>query len=231
MGKLKFAAALAALAAVLALPAGAADTSPAPASITVSGSGSATSVPTISRWGFGVNARGDTATAALRSVSTQMRAVIAALKAAGVAPADIQTQSVSLSPQPNSDGTKIIGYAASQSLSATLRNLDQAGAIVDGAVAAGADTVFGPGLAPASQDALERQALQAAFDNAKAKAQALAERAGVTLGKPLSIAEATASRPIPFVGAGKAAAPTDSVAIEPGQSAFETTVTVTYAIS
>src|SRR5581483_8271572 len=99
MSKIRFAVALAAVAAVLALPAGAADTTPA--SITVTGNGSAIAAPDISMWTFGVQARGDTASATLRSVSTQMAAVIAAVKGAGVAAADLQTQGVSVQTQEN----------------------------------------------------------------------------------------------------------------------------------
>lgn len=229
MGKAKFAVALAAVAAVLALPAGAADTTPG--SITVGGTGTATATPDLSHWSFGVQAAGATASATLRSVSTQTAAVIAALKSAGVAAADLQTQGVSLSTRMNQDGTKVVGYSASQGVSATLRNLGTAGAIVDAAVAAGATDVSGPDLSVSGQTALQRQALQAAFDDAKAKAQALAQRAGVTLGQVTQIQESSGA-PIPFVGA-KAAAPSDAaqVPIEPGQSETTATVTVTFAIS
>src|SRR5690349_14588679 len=185
MRNIRFAVALATVAAVLAIPAGAANapTTAGQRSITVNGTGTATSTPTTSTWGFGVQARGDTASATLRAVSAQMAKLLAALKGAGVAAADLQTSSVSLGVRENDDGTKILGYSASQSVTAKLRSLDRAGAIVDAAVEAGATDVSGPGLAVDSQTALERQALAAAFDDAKAKAQALAQKAGVTLGQ------------------------------------------------
>jgi uncharacterized protein YggE len=236
MSRIKLAVALAALAAVLALPAGAADSpGPAPAgverSVTVTGSGTARAVPDRSRWSFGVQARGDTASATLRSVSTQMAKLLAALRGAGVAKADLQTQNVSLGVRENEDGTKIVGYSASQSVSATLKSLATAGAIVDAAVEAGATDVNGPDLSPSSTAALEEQALQAAFDDAQAKARALAEKAGATLGRAVTIAEQGAT-PLPALGAAKASVTgAMPVPIEPGESELQASVTVTFAIS
>jgi hypothetical protein len=234
MRNIRFAVALASVAAVLAIPAGAADAPSATAgarSITVNGTGTAKVTPTISTWSFGVQARGDTASATLRSVSAQMAKLLAALKGAGVAAADLQTQSVSLGVRESQDGTKIVGYTAAQSVSATLRTLDKVGSIVDAAVEAGATDVFGPGLAAASETALQRQALQAAFDDAKAKAQALAEKAGVTLGQAVTIAEQGAT-PLPVLGALKASgADAQPVPIEPGQTELQASVTVTFAVA
>ena len=103
-------------------------------------------------------------------------------------------------------------------------------AIVDAAVAAGATDVSGPDLGVSSRTSLERQALQAAFDDAKAKAQALASRAGVTLGRAASIQEQGASPP-PVVGAKLQAPDAAAVPIEPGQTETDASVTVTFVIS
>ena len=59
--------------------------------ITVSGSGSVTVVPNRASFSFGVTTQGRTAAAALAENATEMRKVIAALKDAGIAPADIQS--------------------------------------------------------------------------------------------------------------------------------------------
>src|SRR3954464_7274521 len=128
MSKVKLAVALAAAAALLALPAGAADSpsTTAQRSVTVTGVGTARTVPDQSRWSFGVQARGDTASATLRAVSAQMTKLLAALKAAGVPAADLQTQNVSLGVRENDDGTKIVGYTATQSVTATLKSLTTA---------------------------------------------------------------------------------------------------------
>lgn len=227
---------LAAAVAVFALPAAAADaptalTAPTQDSITVNGAATASAVPTTSQWSFGVDARAESATAALRATSAELRKVIAALKAAGVAAKDIQTQQVSLQPQYSQDGARPTGYAAANSVAVTLRDVAKTGAIVDGAVGAGATQVSGPSFGTDSSEALYRQALAAAFDDAKAKAQALAARSGRALGKPTAIVEGS-SGPIVFAQASRAkAAGAEDVPVEPGESQIQASVTVTFGLS
>ena len=67
-------------------------------SITVSGSGSVSATPNRAAFTFGVATRSKTAAQALAANSAEMGKVIDALKRAGVAPAEIQTSSVSVSP-------------------------------------------------------------------------------------------------------------------------------------
>ena len=131
---------------------------------------------------FGVTTQAKTAAAALSANSDDMTKVIQALKDAGVAAADLQTSSVSLSPNTSQDGTQIVGYTASNSVSATIKDIGKAGALIDAAVAAGANQVGGPFLSVSDTDGLYRSALKKAVVDAKAKAQALADAAGLTLG-------------------------------------------------
>lgn len=96
-------------------------------SITVTGSGVVRTTPDRAIFWFGVQSEGRTATQALNTNAAEMRRVIAALREAGVAAADIQTQNVSLSPRMSSDGTAVIGYTAMNSVSARIRDIDRAG--------------------------------------------------------------------------------------------------------
>jgi len=109
--------------------------------ITVSGTGSVRAVPDRAQFSFGVTTQAPTASQALNANATLARRVIAAVKAAGVAPADIQTQTVFLAPRFSDDGGAIVGYTAANSVSATLRDLDKAGAVVDAAAEAHARLV------------------------------------------------------------------------------------------
>ena len=77
------------------------------------------------------------------------------------------------------DGTTIIGYAASTTISAKT-TIAKAGAVVDAAVEAGANGVSGPSLSRSDEDALYRDALKNAVADAKDKAEALAAAAGLT---------------------------------------------------
>ena len=197
--------------------------------ITVNGTGAVTTVPDRASFSFGVVAQGKTATAAMNAAATEAQRLVAALKAAGIAAADLQTESVSLSPRTSPDGEAIVGYTASTSVSAVLRSLDRAGAIVDAAVAAGANQVYGPSLTRTDTRSLYRAALRAAVADARDKARALAAAAGARLGAVQSVTEGSSSPPI-LIGTRKAGADAASVPIEPGTQTIEATVTVQYAI-
>jgi uncharacterized protein YggE len=99
--------------------------------ITVNGSGIATSVPDRAQFGFGVTTTARSAGEALAANAAAMIKVIAALKAHGIADADLQTSVVSLSPNYNTSQTTITGYTATNTVTAVIRNPDQAGAMSD----------------------------------------------------------------------------------------------------
>ncbi len=200
--------------------------SPAGKTITVSGNGTVTSVPDRANFGFNIETRAKTATGALAQNADAATKVIQALKDAGAAAADIQTSQVSLSPQTTPDGVTIVGYIASNSISVRSK-IAQAGKLIDTAVAAGATGVSGPSLSLSDQDSLYRDALKKAVADAKLKAQALADGAGLTLGAVQSIAEGSVATPLPMAGKLDAT----STPLEPGTQDVQATVTVIYAAS
>jgi uncharacterized protein len=203
------------------------DSSPSPGSrsITVSGSGTASAPPTRAVFSFGVGTRSQTAVQALADDSARMRKLIAALEGAGIAAASLQTSSVSLSPVTSEDGTKIVGYTASNSVSATIDDPTKAGSIVDTAVAAGANQVDGPNLTVADQGALYRSALRAAVADARAKADVLAAAGGLHVGAVTAIEESGDTSPVTDAG-GKS--PEPSTPIVAGTSQITASVTVTF---
>jgi uncharacterized protein YggE len=196
--------------------------------VTVNGFGSVSSVPDTATISFGVTTQGKTAAAAFAANSTDIAKVIAALKAAGVAAKDLQTQSVSLSPRMNNAGDQITGYMAFNSVNVTIHDLSRAGTVIDTAVRAGADTVNGPSLTRADTTTQYREALKAAIADAQKKAAALGEAGRFTVGQIQNVTESSASPPTP-IAADKAAAP--SMGIEPGSQQVDASVTVTFAIS
>lgn len=199
---------------------------PAGKTITVSGNGTVTSVPDRADFGFTVETRAKTAAGALAQNADAATKVITALKDAGAVSADIQTSQISLSPQTTPDGTTIVGYIASNSISVRSK-IDRAGTLIDTAVAAGATGVSGPSLSLSDQGRLYRDALRSAVADAKLKAQALADEAGLTLGAVQSIAEGSVATPLPMAGKLDAT----STPVEPGTQEVQATVTVTYAAS
>jgi uncharacterized protein YggE len=195
--------------------------------LTVTGMGAVKVVPDVVTWSFGVQTNAATARDALRQNSVEVAKVIDALKAAGVAEKDIQTEQVSLFPRTNQDGTQVVGYTATNSVSAIVRDLAKAGAVVDAATEAGANQVSGPSLTVSDSESYYEQALDKAYAQALAKARRLAAKAGVRLGRPVSIVEGGGQVPIPLAEGAKAAA---GVPIEPGTTEIQASVTVTFAI-
>jgi uncharacterized protein YggE len=199
----------------------AAESPPAGRSITVNGTGTVTTVPDRATFTFGADARAATAKAAIAQANDAVDAVVAALKKAGVAAADLQTSQISLNPQTSDDGTRVTGYVASSSVTATT-SIANAGPLVDAAVDAGATSVSGPSLSRADSDALYRDALKQAVDDARTKAQTLAAGSGLTLGAVRTVVEGGSAMPMPLGIA------TGAAKIEPGTQTIEASVTVTF---
>ena len=139
------------------------------------------------------------------------------------------TTQVSLWPQTSNDGTEITGYQASNSVHVTAA-LGKSGELVDAAVGAGANNVEGPSLDTADKSSLYDQALQQALGDAKGKAQAIADAAGLTLGAVEKVREGGNTVPVPSFAAEKAATGT-AVPIEAGTQQIQASVTVTYSAS
>lgn len=202
-------------------------TSSTGSTITVTGNGTVDSTPDQASFDFGVTTNGATAAQALSSNAARARAIIDALKKAGIPSADIQTTQVSLWPQTSSNGRIITGYQASNSVNVTAA-LGKSGALVDAAVGAGANNVDGPSLDTAQKSALYNKALDSALGDAKQKAQAIASAAGLTLGPALKVREGGQATPVVYAEAALAA-PKAAPPIEAGTQKIQASVTVTYS--
>ena len=213
--------------AVLALPASAAAPESQPG-ITVTGNASVPAVPDEAEWSFGVSVRAASASGALRSAGARSRAIVTALREAGVARADIQTENVSLYPRIDERTNEVRGFTASASVQVVVRSLGRAGRVIQAAVDAGATDVYGPSLSASNREELYAQALEQAFDGARAKAERLARKLGVSLGAPVAVVEGRASDEFSYA---ETAALDAAFAIEPGQTDIPASVTVTFSIS
>lgn len=195
-----------------------------PDTVTTTGHGVVTAVPDVATISAGVHTQAASASEALAQNAKLMNAVVNALKSAGGG--DLQTQQVVLWPQQNDQG-QVTAYTADNSVSAKTA-IAGAGALIDAAVAAGANTVNGPTLDVGDRDALYRDALKKAVADARAKAEALAEAGGFGVGQVSSVSEQTAEAPVPVHRA--AFAKSDSTPVEPGTQDVGADVTVTFRI-
>jgi uncharacterized protein YggE len=218
---------LAASLAAATLPSSASSAATDPGGITVTGIAAVSSVPDRAELSFGVESQGQTARAALAANATEMRKVIAAVKAAGGT--DVKTQSVSLSPRYN-EQNEVQGFTATNTVAATIKDVAKAGALIDAAVTAGANQVYGPSLSSGDQTELYRQALKVAVANARTNAQVLAAAANLSLGRVTAIVE-TGGAPSPIPYAASKAQDAASTPVEPGTQQTTASVTVTFSVS
>lgn len=206
-----------------------------PPRITARGVGTVTGTPDIVTVVLGVATQASTATAALEDNNTQATALIEALTAGGVAREDLQTSQLAIYPTYSPEGAAITGYEVTNQVSATLRDITGAGALIDAAAQAVGDAVRVQQLTFSIDDdsAARADARTAAVQGAQTQARQLAEAAGVELGAVLSITELPAVVPGPpyppaYEGADLAAS---AVPLEPGTQELSVTVEVVYAIS
>ena len=225
------AAAIASLA-VAAPPALAAD--PAPRSITVVGQGSVNAPNDTSRLTFRVETRSKKAAVALKKTSARAQRVIDAVKRAGVAADDIQTENVSLERfvRRLKHHRRRSGYRSVNSVIVTVRNVDSTPSVITAAVNAGANGVDGIDFTTSKLSDLYDQALSKGYDDAKRKAERLAKQAGVTLGGPLQIEEHFTLDDSSNAGSSQFAVPAvGGPPIQPGTATVDAVVTVVFAIS
>lgn len=158
----------------------------------VNAEGRTTRVPDLATIRAGVVTQAATASAALADNSARMARVLAAVKRAGVANRDLQTASVSLSPQyryENNQPQQLTGYQASNALSVRFRDIDRAGPILDALVKEGANQIDGPNLSLDNPDTALDEARTDAIKRARARAELYAKAAGLSVSRILSIGE------------------------------------------
>lgn len=202
------------------------------ARITVSGEGRVDTAPDMATITLGVQVRADTATAALADNSARLSAVLAALKADGIAERDMQTSGLGLGPvlDYSRDGQppRVTGYEASNMLTVRVRDLTRLGVVLDKAVGDGANTLNGLSFGVSDPAAMLDAARVAAVQDARRKAQMMAEAAGARLGAVLEMAE-QGGMPAPMFRAAPMAMES-AVPVEGGEVSLSVGVSVTWAL-
>ncbi|MHB9036282.1 MAG: SIMPL domain-containing protein [Armatimonadota bacterium] len=199
--------------------------------ITVTGTGEVKAQPDIAYLTFGISTQADDAAKAAKENSANTNAVIVAISKAGIPKSDIETTNYSVSPITDYKKSPpvVVGYTVFNQIRVTVRSLNAIGSLIDAGVNAGANNVQGVNFSVEDDTALHQQALVNAIKQARAKAQAMAEAAGVKLGKLVAMSETGGYSPRPMLmGVAKAeGAPTPII---PGELTETASVTVVYAI-
>ena len=206
----------------------------------VNGMGEVQAVPDVAVLNLGVQAEATTVAEAQSMASNAMTAVMAALKAGGVADKDIQTSGYSVYQQTQWDNNKqtsvVTGYQVSNTVQVKVRQVADAGTVLDAVVAAGGDLIRVQGINFQVDDPTPyiEQARAKAMADAQSKAGQLADLAGVTLGAPIYISESSSS-PVIYrsaaMGATDSGAPAPTTPINPGETTITSNVQIVYGIS
>ena len=179
---------------------------------------------------IGVSSHGKTAREASDANARQMTAVMNAIKSNGIAPRDIQTSRLSLQPQydPKGGANRLLGFQVTNQLTVNIHDISRLPALLDRAIAAGANEMSGIEFEVSERSKLLDQARDEAIADAHRKAALYAQAAGTKLGGVVSITEEgapTPPRPYATMRAGAGAVP-----VAPGEQTLRAVVTVSYAL-
>lgn len=203
-----------------------------PPTISATGEGIVYAAPDMATVTLGVTTQGDTAALAMAANNTAVAAVMARLTSAGVAARDLQTSNLSLNPdwsrQDSSTGAPPAVYVASNMLSVRVRMLDDLGAILDASITDGANTLNGVTFGLDDPRPTLDEARKRAVADARARAELLAEAAGVTLGPIMSITEGGGyGAPMPMFRQSDAM---EAVPVAAGEMGMTAAVTIVFQI-
>ena len=212
--------------------------------ITASGDAELTVMPDEATIRIRVETKGQTAQATQDENSRIMTSVQSALKRAGIASKDIETDQYNLYPwtewDPDEHKQREMGFRAYHTIKVKTTDLDKVGDFISAAVDAGATNVDGVsfGLSEKQKQDVRKVALQDAANNARAKAQTMADGLGVSLGELLAVQESSFNYGAVFraemdmvsmkAGGG---VPEAAPPIEPEQVEVRATVSVSYRIA
>lgn len=208
------------------------------AGIRVRGQGIVAARPDIATVVLGTSVRRPSAGEAFDRASERTTALMSVLQAAGVPERDIQTRQLTLTPEygraPEGAPPPLVAWRATHLLAVRLRDFSRIGRVIDDAVQALGDEALVQGVSFGIEDTaqLAARARAAAMDDARAKAEDLAARAGVRLGRVLAIDEVSAPAPAPQRTAvpAPAAGQVSAIEIAPGEQTVTVLVSVRYAI-
>jgi uncharacterized protein YggE len=210
--------------------------------IAIEGRGEVSAAPDMATINSGVTSRGATAREALDANTAAMTELLETLKSAGIESRDIQTSNFTVSPdysyteERDANGytlpPRINGYVVSNSVTVIVRDLEALGTILDSSVDVGANTVNGVTFAVADPAELYDDAREAAFADARNKAELYAGLAGGELSEIVTISETQGyNDPQPYAMYARAEMAADApVPVEAGELTFAINVRVEWTL-
>ena len=203
--------------------------------VSVNGTGTVIVAPDMAIVNIGVVTDGEDADKASSQNAVKVEQIKAALLELGIAEKDIRTTNFSVYPMQQYDEMGQVTstlYRVENSMEVKVRDLDTLGTILDAAISAGANSIYGVQFDLADRESANGQAIEAAMQNALVRAEVLAGAAGAKLGEIQSVSTYLYGGGVPMYAAGGMAedAARADVPIAPGEMQIQVDVTVIYAI-
>src|SRR5438105_7633374 len=168
---------------------------PAPPVLIASGNASVMAVPDQATVRLGIVRQAAVAQTAQEQANTAAQEILNAVQKAGVSANQIQTARLVLTPvyaprAPESrDAPRIVAYNATNTISIRLDNLSIVGAVIDAGLKAGANQLEGVLFGLRNDLPSRQQALRQALDEARSKAQVMADTLRLGLVEVLEVSE------------------------------------------
>lgn len=154
-------------------------------SLVTSGTGEAKVTPDRAAVMVNVQTRGAAAAAAASDNARRTAAVLDALGKLGLPKSQLSTEGYSVNPEMvygSGQAPRVTGYVVTNTVRAETHRPEQAGAIIDAALGAGANMINGLSFYASSIDEARRTAISLAVASARADAEAMARAAGGSAG-------------------------------------------------
>lgn len=222
--------------------------------ITVSGKGEVLAKPDIATFSFSVTEEGATVAEAQKKSTEKSNTALALIKKGGVAEKDIKTLGYTINPkyeyyyqaqmampcsreycppQPVKN-PKIVGYEVSQTIEIKIRKIEDAGDLLSTVGSVGVKNISGLTFSIDNEEKIKQEAQAKAIDEAKAKADKLADELGVTLVRIVNFSE-NGNYPIYYARESVANMKVDAMGsvapeIPAGENSVISNVTITYEI-
>ncbi len=186
--------------------------------IAVTGNGEIVLVPDMAYINIGIHTEADDVSSAVTANNQQASEIKEAILSMGVEEKDIQTSNFNVYSMNRYDNmSNVVGttFAVDNTLYIIVRDLTMLSELLDAALGAGANQIYGISFDIADRSGAVARARDLAIQDAEAKAAAVAETAGVALGKihTISVANTSYVQPLAGYGYGSGAMAEDSVSV------------------
>lgn len=207
--------------------------------ISVESSGIVALTPDLVRISIGVVTEDSSVQQAVGNNNQQVEQIRAVLEDLGIPSEDIQTinfrvyqpqiQDTRLESMPGLEESSEVIYVVNNTIRVTVTEVDRLGIVLDKVIEAGANTIQDIQFDASRKEDANRQALEQAVQDAQAKAETIAESAGVKLGELVSV-ETYGGGPVTRIEYDQAETTSAAVPVSEGQLIIQVIARVSYSI-